>query len=281
MGRPKIKVIETAIEPEKVKDLEPKLELSEEADEEVKKQAKAAKKKVGKEKIRSQRYQKLVSEIDKSNKYSLDEALGLIKKTAKTKFDSTLEIHINLGIDPTKSDQQIRKALNLPHGMGKKIKVLVFADDKAAAEAKKAGADIGTEKTLDEIAKGKIDFDKVVATPSWMPKLAPVAKTLGPKGLMPNPKTGTVSENPAEVVEKLSAGMTEIKTEKSPIIHTVFGRASFEDKKLKENLEVLIKEVEASKPTNFKKELIKSVYLTSAMGPSLKLDITSVSRSSN
>lgn len=276
MGRPKIKVVETAIEEVKLKDLEPKLELSDEASAEIVKEAKAAKKKVGKAKIRSQRYQKLVSEIDKANKYSLDEALGLLKKTSQIKFDSSLEAHINLGIDPTKSDQQIRKSINLPNGLGKKIKVLVFADEKFVAEIKKAGAEVGTEKTLDEIAKGKITADKVVATPEWMPRLAKVAKVLGPKGLMPNPKTGTVTETPVKVVEQLSAGMTEIKTEKSPIIHTIFGKASFDEKKLKENLITLIAEINSSRPANFKKELIKSVYLTSSMGPSVKLDLSSL-----
>ncbi|MDP2671103.1 MAG: 50S ribosomal protein L1 [bacterium] len=275
MGRPKVKTIETAIEEGKLKDLEPRLELSEAGEEEVKKEVKQARKKVGKAKVRSQRYQKLLEGLDKINKYPVEEAISLLKKTSATKFDSTLEAHINLGTDSTKSDQQIRRAINLPHGLGKKISVLVFADEKDEPEIKKAGAQLGTEKSLDEIAKGKINFDKVVAIPSWMPKLAKVAKVLGPKGLMPNPKTGTVSDDPLTVVEKLSAGMSEIKTEKSPIVHTVFGKASFDEKKLKENLESLIKEIHSSRPANFKKELIKSVYLTSSMGPSLKLDLTS------
>ena len=286
MGRPKIKIIESVIEPDKLKDLEPKLELSEAAEEEVSKEVKEAKKnlpagkaRVGKPKVRSVRYKKLIGEIDRNVKYALDEALEILKKTAVTKFDSTLEAHFNLGIDTTKSDQVIRRSINLPHGLGRKVSVLVFADGIAATEAKKAGAEIGTEKTLEEIAKGKIGFDRVVATPDWMPRLAKVAKVLGPKGLMPNPKTGTVSEKPAEVVTNLAAGMIELKTEAQPIIHTVFGKASFKDEALKENIQELVKEINSAKPASFKKELIKSVYLSSTMGPSVKLDLTSITYS--
>lgn len=279
MGRPKIKIIETAIEPEKAEELEKaRFELSEQAEEAVKEEVKKAKKKVGKARVRSERYKKLVSQVDKANKYSLEEAIDLLKKTSDTKFDSTFEVHINLGLDTTKSDQQIRRSINLPHGLGKKISILVFADGKEATEAKKAGAEVGTEKTLETIEKGKLDFDKVVATPAWMPKLARVAKILGPKGLMPNPKTGTVSENPAEIVGKLGAGMMEIRTEKMPIVHTSFGKASFKEAELKENLQSLVKEIEGAKPTGFKKELIRSIYLSSTMGPSLKLDLSAINQ---
>lgn len=279
MGRPKIKTIETAIDPEKLKDLEPDLVLSEENEKEVEKatrEAKKTKKASAKKALHSQRFVALTQQVDKTKSYPAHEAVAILKKTATAKFDSTLEAHINLGLDTTKSDQQIRKSINLPHGLGKKVKVLVFADEKQTSEITRAGAEIGTEKTLDEIAKGKIGFDKVVATPAWMPHLASVAKVLGPKGLMPNPKTGTVSDDPAKVVEQLSAGMTEIRTEKSPIVHTIFGKASFDEKKLTENLETLLKEINSSRPANFKKGLVKSVYLTSSMGPSLKLDLSSI-----
>lgn len=300
MGRPKIKNIESDFDIEKVKLPEEAVDLPEldaAAEEIIEKQVKAKTKSAnpprqpaggGEKKKPSKRYTSLLKLIDKSKTYSIEEAVELIKKTANTKFDSSIEAHINLGIDSGKQEQQIRTTVTLPHGNGKKLTVLVFGAKDVKA-IKEAGALIGDEETLVQIEKGKIDFnnssgtriakleeiDKVVATPEWMPKLAKVAKVLGPKGLMPNPKSGTVSATPEKVVEGLSGGMIEIKTENSPIVHATIGKAKFASKDLEENVKSLIESVKAAKPTEVKKELIASVYLTSSMGPSVKLDLSS------
>lgn len=284
MGRPKIKNIESDFDLEKVKLPEEGKDLPvlDEATEElIEKQVKAKTKKAKEEKVEkkkpSKRYLGLLKEVDKSKTYSVEEAVELVKKTATTKFDSSVEAHINLRIDSGKQEQQIRTTATLPKGTGKKIKVLVFGAKDLKA-IKESGALVGDEDTLAEIEKGKINFDKVVATPEWMPKLAKVAKVLGPKGLMPNPKSGTVSATPEKVVEGLSGGMIEIKTENSPIIHVVIGKASFKNQDLEENVKSLIASVKAAKPDEVKKELISSIYLTSAMGPSVKLDLSTLSQ---
>ena len=281
MGRPRIKVIDTAIELEKIeKKVEKKFEISSEVEEKISKQAEAVKKTTPKERFQkkvshSARYKSLLSLIDKNKEYPILQALDLVKKTTSTKFDSSVEVHINLNIDPTKSEQLIRKTINLPNGSGKTIKVLVFGGN--LKELKNLGADIGTESSLEQIENGKINTDKIIATPDWMPKLAKVAKVLGPKGLMPNPKSGTVTENPEKIVKDLQGGMIELKTEKAPVIHTVVGKATLTEDKLEENLRTLISEIQRSKPEGLKKPLIRSVYLSSTMGPSVKLDISSLS----
>ena len=281
MGRPRIKVIDTAIELEKIeKKVEKKLEISTEGEEKISKQAGAVKKTTPKERFQkkvshSARYKSLLGLIDKNKEYPISQALDLVKKTTSTKFDSSVEVHINLNIDPTKSEQLIRKTINLPNGSGKTIRVLVFGGN--LKELKNLGADIGTESSLEQIENGKINTDKIIATPDWMPKLAKVAKILGPKGLMPNPKSGTVTENPEKIVKDLQGGMIEVKTEKAPVIHTIVGKATLTEDKLEENLRTLISEIQRSKPEGLKKPLIRSVYLSSTMGPSVKLDISSLS----
>ena len=280
MGRPRIKVIDTAIELEKIeKKVEKKLEISTEGEEKISKQAGAVKKTTPKERFQkkvshSARYKSLLSLIDKNKEYPILQALDLVKKTTSTKFDSSIEIHINLNIDPTKSEQLIRKTINLPNGSGKTIRVLVFGGN--LKELKNLGADIGTESSLEQIENGKINTDKIIATPDWMPKLAKVAKILGPKGLMPNPKSGTVTENPEKIVKDLQGGMIEVKTEKAPVIHTIVGKATLTEDKLEENLRTLISEIQRSKPEGLKKPLIKSIYLSSTMGPSVKPNLASL-----
>jgi len=276
MGKIRTKVIETAIEPEKLEKIE-ELELEKEAKPEEEVVVKATKKKQreGKAKQRGRRYKNLASTIDKSKLYPAEEALELIQKAANTKFDETIEAHINLGISPDKQEHQVRTSVVLPHQVGKKIKILVFAE-KGLEELKKFGAEIGNDETLKEIEAGKVGFDKIVADPSWMPKLAKVAKVLGPKGLMPNPKSGTVTDNPMAVLKEFAQGKIELRAEKAPIIHVVVGKRSFETKKLAENLASIITALRAAKPEGFKKELIKSVYLSSTMGPSLRSDPSSL-----
>jgi large subunit ribosomal protein L1 len=284
MGRPRIKVIDTAIDTEKAEKLEKKeLELSKETEEKVKKEAKEAKKpvkkdtssakKAKKQKVRSNRYKSLLNGLDKSKDYPLSEAIDIIKKTANIKFDSSLEVHVNLNVDPTKSDQLIRKSINLPNNSGKTMRVLVFGGNSKIL--KNAGIDVGTDSTLERIGTGKIEAEKIVATPEWMPKLAKVAKVLGPKGLMPNPKSGTVTDNPDKLIKDLQGGMIEVKTEKSGIVHIIVGKVSLPNEKLEENVKTLISELRQSKPESLKKELIRSVYLSSTMGPSVRIDLSS------
>ena len=277
MGRPRVKTIDSAVDLEKIESVKEETEkLSAETEEKVKKQAKAAKitteKKRKKLRSRSKRYEELIGQIDKTKEYTVAEAIELTKKTSKTKFDSSLEIHINLNTDPTKSDQLIRKTINLPHSSGKIIRVLVFGGNPK--DLKNMGVQIGTDLTLKEIDAGKIDTDKIVATSEWMPKLAKSAKVLGPKGLMPNPKSGTVTEKPEDLVKNLQGGMVEVKAEKAAIIHLIVGKTSSQTEKLEENIKTLISEIRKAKPEGLKKELIKSVYLSSTMGPSVKLNLS-------
>jgi len=277
MGRPRVKTIDSAVDLEKVESVKEKAEkLSAETEEKVEKQVKAAKitteKKRKKLRSRSKRYEELIGQIDKTKEYTVAEAIELTKKTSKTKFDSSLEIHINLNTDPTKSDQLIRKTINLPHSSGKIIRVLVFGGNPK--DLKNMGVQIGTDLTLKEIDAGKIDTDKIVATSEWMPKLAKSAKVLGPKGLMPNPKSGTITEKPEDLVKNLQGGMVEVKSEKAAIIHLIVGKTSSQTEKLEENIKTLISEIRKAKPEGLKKELIKSVYLSSTMGPSAKIGIS-------
>ncbi len=289
MGRPKIKNIDDSIDLEKVKlpeesapeeiETNAKDNSSEAADDnkkiKAKTKTKATKVKAEKKNKTSKRYSELLKLIDKSKTYSVEEAITLIKKSANIKFDSTVEIHVNLQTDPSKQEHQIRTTANLPHGNGKKVSILVFGAKDAKA-VKDAGALVGTEETLESIEKGKINFQKIVSSPDWMPKLAKVAKVLGPKGLMPNPKSGTVSSEPEKVAAALNSGLVEIKTETSPIIHVTVGKVSFKEKDLEENIGSLLTSVKAAKPADFKKELISSVYITSTMGPSVKLELSSL-----
>ena len=279
MGRPRVKTIDTAIDLEKadkIKDEETK--LSQESEERIEKQAKAAKKTtVKKDKklhSRSKRYEDILRQVDKSKEYPLSEAVEIIKKTSNTKFESSVEIHVNLNTDPAKTDQLIRKTINLPHTSGKIIRVLVFGGN--SKELKTLGAEVGTEATIEKINSGKIDVDKIVATSEWMPKLTKSAKVLGPKGLMPNPKSGTVTDKPEQLIKNLQSGMVEVKSEKAGIIHLTVGKVSTTSEKLEENVKVLVSELRKSKPGSLKKELIKSVYLSSSMGPGIRLDLPSL-----
>ena len=279
MGRPRVKTIDTAIDLEKAEEVKKKEEkLSKETEEKIEKQAKAAKKTVpiGKKKARprSKRYESLISEIDKTKEYPVGEAIDIVKKSDNTKFESSLEVHINLNTDPNKTDQLIRKSINLPHSSGKNLRVLVFGGNPK--NLKNLGVEVGDEATLKKIAAGKIDADKLVATPEWMPKIAKSAKVLGPRGLMPNPKSGTVTDKPEELVKELQGGMIEVKSEKAPIIHLIVGKVSAPTEKLEENVKALISGVRQSKPDSLKKELIKSVYLSPTMGPSIKIDLSSL-----
>lgn len=208
------------------------------------------------------------------SRYEIAEAMELLPKMAMTKFDATAEVHIRILADTTQADQLVRTTVALPHGTGKSVRVAAFVPDDLIAEAKKAGADLaGKEELISAIEKGKIDFDIAVAVPQVMKDLSKVAKTLGQKGLMPNPKSGTVTTNISKTIAELKKGRIECKMDKQAIIHAVFGKVSFGPKKLKENLEALLHAVKEAQPSGIKGEYIASVTVAPTMGPGIKLEL--------
>ncbi|MCX6715273.1 MAG: 50S ribosomal protein L1 [Candidatus Uhrbacteria bacterium] len=221
----------------------------------------------------SKRFEAAKSLIEKSKSYTLDEAVSLIKKTATAKYDESVELHVKLGIDASKSDQQIRGTISLPHGVGKSKKVIAFVEAEKEAEAKAAGADIvGGEELVNEIAaSGKLDFDVAVATPAMMPKIAKLARILGPRGMMPNPKTDTVSQNVTKMIAEQKAGKQSFKNDPTGNVHQIFGRASFTEQQLKENLLVLIDTIRKMKPSSSKGIFIRHAVIASSVGPSIKI----------
>jgi large subunit ribosomal protein L1 len=224
---------------------------------------------------RSKKYRKSVELIEKDKQYKLEEALDLACKTSVTKFDASVELHIRLDVDPKQADQNIRDSVILPAGTGKTLKVAVFADEVNAKKAKDAGADIAGEETvLNLLEKGQIEFDVLIAMPNMMVKLAKHARTLGPKGLMPNPKSGTVTADVVKAVEQSKAGKTEYRVDSAGIIHTAIGKSSFGAKKLKQNADELISSIKQNKPASVKCAFIKSVYATTTMGPSVPVEIS-------
>lgn len=225
----------------------------------------------------SKRYHELKKLVDPKKAYAPNEAIALVKKTATTKFDSTIEVHANLGIDVKKSDQQIRCTVVLPHSVGKVKRVAAFVPADREAEARDAGADVvGGEELITEIAQsGKIAFDVAIATPDMMPKLAKLAKLLGPKGLMPNPKTETVGPNVKKMVEELKKGKVTIKNDSTGNIHQAIGKTSHDAQDLLENVETILAALRKAKPSNAKGVYLKNVVLTSTMGPAVKVEIAS------
>ncbi len=221
----------------------------------------------------SKRYDELAKLVDPKKAYPLAEAAELVKKTATAKFDAAIELHAKLGIDPKKGEQQVRGTISLPHGTGKTVRVAAFVNADKAKDAKEAGADLfGGEDLVAEIGKtGKIDFDVAVATPDMMPKLAKVAKILGPKGLMPNPKTDTVGANVKKMVEELKRGKVSFKNDDTGNVHVVIGRASFDAAKLALNAEATIEALRKAKPASSKGVYFANVTLSSTMGPGVKV----------
>jgi len=211
--------------------------------------------------------------LDAKKVYALDEAIETLRGFCSSKFDESLEIAIKLGIDVTKADQNIRGMLSLPNGTGKKVRVAVFTVN-SQEDAKKAGADvIGGEELIDKVANGFLDFDRVIATPDMMPKMSKVARVLGPKGLMPNPKLGTVTNNVAEAVASAKAGQIEYRAEKKGIIHAGIGKMSFETSKLVENANALIEQLKKVKPASAKGQYILGCSVATTQGPGLKVDV--------
>lgn len=224
------------------------------------------------------RYTELAKLVNKKQVYSAQEALELVKQTSKTKFDSSVEVHLNLGIDVKKGDQQVRATFVFPHSIGKAKKVVAFVPADREKEAKDAGADVvGGEELIAEIIKnGKIDCDITVATPDMMPKLAKLAKILGPAGLMPNPKTDTVGTNVKKMVEEIKKGKVSFKNDTTANIHQSIGKASMEVSALLANLTTLVEAVRKSKPASSKGVFLKSITVTSTMGPGVKVDGNSI-----
>ena len=215
--------------------------------------------------------------IDRDRLYGLDEAVGLIKARAGTKFDETLEFSMNLGVDPRHADQMVRGVVSLPKGTGKSVRVAVFARGDKADEAREAGADlVGAEDLAESVQGGTIDFDRCVATPDMMAVVGRLGKILGPRGLMPNPKLGTVTQDVIEAVRAAKGGQVEFRVEKAGIIHAGVGKASFAEDDIKENIRALADAVVKAKPSGAKGTYVKRAALSSSMGPGIKLDVQSV-----
>ena len=225
----------------------------------------------------SKRFKALIEKVDRDKLYSALDGLNLVKETAKAKFDESVDAAINLGIDSKKSDQAVRGALVLPNGIGKTTRVAVFAQGEAAESAKKAGADIvGFEDLAEQVKKGVMDFDVVIATPDAMRIVGTLGQILGPRGLMPNPKVGTVTPDTEKAVKNAKAGQVQYRTDKAGIIHCTIGRASFSSDQLQENLAALLDEIGKAKPKDVKGVFIKKLSVSSSMGVGVRIDQTNL-----
>ncbi len=221
------------------------------------------------------RYNAAKDTIDRNKLYSVDEAIGIIKDNAKSKFDETVEVAVNLNVDPRHADQMVRGVISLPHGTGKSLKVAVFAKGEKADEAKAAGADIvGADDLAEIIQGGKMDFDRCIATPDMMAVVGKLGRVLGPRGLMPNPKLGTVTMDVAQAVKDAKGGQIEFRVEKAGIIHAGVGKASFDANQLADNVRTFVDAIFKAKPSGVKGSYMTRVSLSSTMGPGLKLNVT-------
>ena len=224
---------------------------------------------------KGKKFQEVAKLIDRNKEYSLKEAVELAQKTAKVSFDSTLELHIKLGVDPRHADQNLRANVVLPAGTGKTVKIAVFTDHDSVPAAKKAGADIaGSDDFLQQLDKGIIDFDVLIASPSVMPKLGKYARILGPKGLMPSPKSGTVTSDVAKAVSEAKAGRVEYRVDSTGIVHLGAGKVSFKTEDLVKNVRVVLDSIKTSKPASLKGNYVLSIYLSTSMGPSVRVSNT-------
>ena len=225
----------------------------------------------------TKRQQTWAAKVDREKLYTVDDALKLAKEMATSKFDETIEVSMNLGVDPRHADQMVRGVVNLPSGTGKTARVAVFAKDAKAEEALKAGADkVGAEDLMDDMLAGNLDYDRVIATPDMMGIVGRLGKTLGPKGLMPNPKLGTVTLDVAKAVTDAKGGQVEYRVEKAGIIHSGIGKVSFSDKDLRANFDALVDAVVKAKPSGSKGKYVRGVGISSSMGPGIKVDLTDV-----
>ena len=222
---------------------------------------------------RGKKYEEAKKKVDRNKRYDLDGGIQLLKETARAKFDETVDMAIRLGVNPKHSDQMVRGTVVLPNGVGKSIKVLVFAKGEKEKEAKEAGADlVGAEDLVEKITGGWTDFDKAIATPDMMGTVGKLGKILGPRGLMPNPKVGTVTFDVGRAVKELKAGRVEFKVEKTGIIHATVGKISFDPDRLKENVLALMDVIVRAKPASSKGTYLRSIAISTTMGPGIKLD---------
>ncbi len=222
----------------------------------------------------AKKYKAAVEKFDRMKRYKIDDAMKIVKETATKKFDETVDAAINLGVDPKHADQVVRGAVVLPHGMGKSVKIAVFAKGDKARDAQEAGADIvGAEDLAEKIQGGFMGFDKVLATPDMMGVVGRLGKLLGPRGLMPNPKVGTVSADIARAVKEQKAGKVEFRVEKAGIVHVPFGKASFEADKLKANFNAIMEIIFKAKPQTAKGVYVKNITVSTTMGPGVKVDV--------
>jgi large subunit ribosomal protein L1 len=227
---------------------------------------------------RSKKYTEAAAKVDLKNLYSPTAAMKLAKETSVTKYDASVEVALVLGVDPKKADQAIRSTVNLPHGTGKTARVLVFAGGERAEEARAAGADIvGADELIDEVSKGRLDYDAVVSTPELMGKVGRLGKVLGPRGLMPNPKTGTVTTDVAKAVSDIKGGKIEFRVDKNSNLHFLIGKVSFTTEQLADNYAAAVEEVMRAKPNSSKGRFIKKAVVSTTMGPGIAID-TSISR---
>ncbi len=226
------------------------------------------------------KYVEASSKVEKNKEYDITEAISLVKNTSITKFDSSVEVAMNLNIDTKKSDQQLRGSIVLPNGTGKTKKILVLAKGAAATEAKEAGADyVGDTDLIEKISNENwFDFDVIIATPEMMPQLGKIGKVLGPKGLMPNPKTGTVTVTPAKAVADVKKGMIEYRADSYGNVHSIIGKVSFDEKALQENLTYFVNNIIKNKPTTVKGAFVKSITICTTMGPGIRISLNSFDR---
>lgn len=227
------------------------------------------------------KYRAALEKLEAGKLYSLEEAVSLAQETSTTKFDSSVEIHMNLNIDPTKADQILRATVTLPHGTGKKVRVVAFVDESKASKALAAGAlKAGSDDLIAEIEKGWLDFDVAVAEPEQMKKIGKIARTLGQQGLMPNPKAGTIGPDVEKMIQELQKGKMEFRNDKTGNLHNIVGKVSFDTTHLKENVEAYIQAILNHRPSGVKGNFIKSITLTTSMGPGIHLDVSAFRRQS-
>jgi large subunit ribosomal protein L1 len=227
---------------------------------------------------RSKRYREVLAKVDRTKRYTFEEAVRLALETATAKFDETVEVAVNLGVDPRHADQMVRGSVVLPHGTGKPVKVLVFAKGDKAKEALEAGADyVGDEDLIKKIQEEEwLDFDKVIATPDIMPQVSKLGKILGPRGLMPSAKTGTVTFDVAKAVRDIKAGKVDFKVDRGGVVHAPIGKVSFGEKKLLENLAAFMDALIKAKPPGAKGQYIKGITISTTMGPGIKVDVNDI-----
>jgi len=222
-------------------------------------------------------YRAAFAKVDRTQRYPLEEGLRLVHETARAKFDETVDLAVRLGVDPRQADQNIRGTVVLPHGMGKAVRVLAFAKGEKEREAQEAGADfVGAEDLVKKISEGWLDFDKAVATPDMMGAVGRIGKILGPRGLMPNPKTGTVSQDIGKAVKEIKAGKLEFRVDKAGIVHVPVGKVSFGSEKLLDNAKAVLISILRAKPASAKGNYVLGVTLSTTMGPGVKLDLSQV-----